>query len=435
VCERCPFFIHGCDFTSSEPPDQCSPCGGLILLSGLLREGTLLESEIVQADLLERAHDFCVSLTPRSAVKRLEENYIYHISRDELYEVNHEAAEMLVHCDGTRRVAELSPDPEFLRFCIQEDLLEFHQEPEPVSLVPGRSPVPSLRYLEWLVTFRCNLSCAHCYLGEPTGEEFPEDLIGPLLEEFSRMQGLRILVSGGEPTLYKHFLRLNTMVQDYPIRAVLLTNGMRLNEQLAAELNFHEVQISLDGMEQGHDTLRGRGTFRKAVAAMKAVRMAGIDLSVATMVHKGNLNEFDAMRELVTDMGAREWSIDYPCVKGRWDACPDLAVSPKEAAEKMAFAFGGSYHGTSPGWTCGRHLAAVLPSGDLCRCGLYQDRCYGSVREGLAKAWIQVEHIPIGETQCALCPKADVCGGGCRFRAGGLVERDEVMCRFHNITP
>ena len=433
ICHVCPFLVDGCDFTSPDPPKDCLPCGGMVLLSRLLQEDLIGEDEIVGADLLDRKAEAFLALTPRAAVKRLEDDYLYHLAADELYEINDNALKMLRLCDGSRRTRELSPDPDFLSFCIEEDLLEFHEQPRSMKHVEGRSPTPSLRYLEWLVTFRCNLSCAHCYLGEAGREEFPAESIRPLLDQFTRVQGLRILVSGGEPTLYRHFSDLNEALRDYPIRAVLLTNGVTMTEALASRLNFHEVQVSLDGMERGHDAIRGKGSFLKAVQAMKAVRSAGLDLSVATMIHRGNLDQWEEMQELITQLGAREWNIDYPCVKGRWEEHPELAVDPETAAEKMEYGFGGSYHGTSPGWTCGRHLAAVLPSGELCRCGLYQDRCYGSATDGLEEAWMKVEHIPIDSTECAECVYAESCGGGCRFRAGGPGARDIVMCRLHKV--
>lgn len=433
VCEACPFLVDGCDFTSLHPPRDCLPCGGLVLISGLLKQETLSEEAIRGANLIDRNWENALCLTPRCATKSLEEYYLYHVSHDELYEVNSEAFDMLLRCDGQHTVAELEPEPAFLAFAVAEDLLQFSSGSSPMQRYMDCSPVPSLRYLEWLVTYRCNLSCAHCYLGEASNTDFPAALLRPLLEQFSHMQGLRILVSGGEPTLYPHFQRLNDMLRDFPIRAVLLSNGLTLDDKASSSLRFHEVQISLDGLEQGHDMIRGKGSFEKAMRAMHAVLNAGLDLSVATMVHRGNLNEFKGLSELISKLEVREWSIDYPCFAGRWASNPDLAVSFEDAAKSMSFGFGGSYHGTSPGWTCGRHLAAVLPSGEIVRCGLYPQKCYGHMADGLAEAWAKVEHIPIDLTLCGKCEYADTCGGGCRFRVGNSTSRDEVMCRLYGV--
>lgn len=430
VCERCPFLIDGCDFTSPHPPNGCLPCGGLVLLSRLVNDGVLGESEIREADVIERRQESYLSLSPACSIKRLEQDAIYHIARDELYEVNEEGLEFLRSCNGGNRIKDLQPDPEFLDFCLSEDILRLSYEKKDIVIRDGRSPVPSLRYLEWLVTFRCNLKCSHCYLGGSESDDFPADLLHPLLDQFTDIQGLRILVSGGEPTLYRHFDLLNDAVARYPIRSVLLTNGQTLDDKTASKLNFHEVQISLDGMGHGHEALRGKGTFDRAVKAMHSVRQVGLDLSVASMIHRENLAEWDEMSKLIKDLGAREWNVDYPCVKGRWLAGSGSAVDLEEAAERMRYGFGGSYHGASSGWTCGRHLAAVLPSGIVCRCGLYPETVLGSVTEGLKQAWLRAAHIPISQTKCALCLHADSCGGGCRFRAGDGAERDDVMCRF-----
>ncbi len=433
ICAACPFLVDGCDFTDPDGPEDCLPCGGMVLLSRLLNKGAIDQDQIIEANFFDKSRDSFLALSPMCSLKRLEEDYLYNINEDELYEINDEALDFLVKCNGEKTTLELGPDSQFLAFCLQEGLLTPLDEPESRPVKVGKSPVPSLRYLEWLITFRCNLSCSHCYLGTPKTMDFPEDLIEPLLSEFSEIGGLRIMVTGGEPTLYPHFSRLNELIPDYPIRFVLLSNGLTIDHSMAKQLNFHEVQLSLDGLAQGHDSIRGKGSFNRVQRAMKAVTDAGLDLSVATMIHKGNIDEFDGVRDLVEQAGAIEWNIDYPCVEGRWLEHPELAVDPSVAAKKMEYAFGGAYHGSASGWTCGRHLAGVIPSGDLCRCGLYQERKYGSIRDGLKEAWLNIEHIPISETECAKCEHGDLCAGGCRFRAGAKTARDEVMCRLYGV--
>lgn len=434
VCESCPFYIDGCDFTSVDPPENCLPCGGLIVLSKALKTGQLSLSDLRLSNLSNLGEGAYLRLNNNAALKYLEEPCIYNITEDELYEVNEEGFGFLKRCDGESRIEFLKPDRDFVEFCVAEGLIDATTNPSPRKLVSGRSPNPSLRYLEWLVTFKCNLKCAHCYLGEDHPEEFPDYLMPRLLEELSLMQGLRVLVSGGEPTLYKHFGKLNELAPEYPLRFVLLSNGMMIDKAFARSLNFNEVQISLDGMQKGHEIVRGKGTFVRVLNAIESIKNAGLDLSVATMIHSGNLDEWEQMRKLLESYDIREWSIDYPCVKGRFVTHPELAVSLSEAAKRMEYGFGGSYHGSSAGWTCGRHLAAVLPSGKICRCGLYPEKILGTVENGLSKAWEKVKHIPIRETECKDCEKANDCGGGCRYRAGGPLERDAVMCALYGET-
>lgn len=428
LCEQCPFFVDGCDFTAAETSFNAMPCGGLILISTLLKHALIEENDLKLIDDVDRKSYSSLVLSPQCALKRLEHYYVYHITHDDLYEVNEKGFHFLEQCEIGEKSELFEPDLSFVKYCVEEGLLIHRSRPQSRKFWTEAAPVPSLRYLEWLVTRKCNLKCAHCYLGEPQDSEFPKELIEPLLDQFSAMQGLRVLVSGGEPTIYRHFEYLNEIIDRYPLRFVLLTNGLIIDASFAQALKFHEVQISLDGMRQGHETIRGSGTFSRVLRAMDSVRDAGIDLSVATMIHRGNLSEWDDMKRLIEGYGVKEWNIDYPCNRGRWELHPDLFVEERVAAEFMRYGFGGSYHGSDDGWTCGRHLAAVLPSGEVCRCALYSDLVLGAVTTGLRVAWEGVQHIPIAQTSCRDCIHANQCGGGCRYRAGDQYAKDSVMC-------
>jgi MoaA/NifB/PqqE/SkfB family radical SAM enzyme len=137
------------------------------------------------------------------------------------------------------------------------------------------------------------------------------------LEEFEEIQGLRLLLSGGEPLLHPHFWEINEMLRDYLFRSVLLSNGTLITKETARKLRVHEVQVSLDGTREGHDSIRGEGTFEKAIRAIDELQKVNIELSVATMIHRRNLKEFDALATLIQSKGIEEWNIDQPCLDGR----------------------------------------------------------------------------------------------------------------------
>jgi radical SAM protein with 4Fe4S-binding SPASM domain len=288
-----------------------------------------------------------------------------------------------------------------------------------------------LRYLELIITLRCNLRCQHCYLGEPKSLDMEPDLLASVLSEFDEMQGLRLLLSGGEPLVYPHLDRLVKELSSRGYRVALLTNGLALDRDKIEYLPVHEIQVSIDGMEQGHDSLRGAGGFRRSVEAARLVIESGRDLSVATMIHSGSISEMDGLEELVMGLGAREWSLDVPCEAGRWAGRDADGVSFEEAAAAMARGYGGSYHGSSEGYACGLHLCSVMPGGEVCRCGFYSGAPLGNAGDGLRKAWESREPLPISELEtCRDCDAAPECGGGCRYRAGGAGP-DPVMCAAH----
>ena len=41
VCRDCPFQAEDCDFQSADPPAECRPCGGLLLMRQLKKNGLM----------------------------------------------------------------------------------------------------------------------------------------------------------------------------------------------------------------------------------------------------------------------------------------------------------------------------------------------------------------------------------------------------------
>ena len=50
VCRGCPFQAEDCDFQSANPPADCRPCGGLVLLQQLKKKGLISIPELIHAD-------------------------------------------------------------------------------------------------------------------------------------------------------------------------------------------------------------------------------------------------------------------------------------------------------------------------------------------------------------------------------------------------
>ncbi len=158
-----------------------------------------------------------------------------------------------------------------------------------------QAPEPSLRYLELQITDACNLRCRHCYIGDAGNNELSVGQVEKVLREFEEMQGLRVLITGGEPLVHSKFHEINEMLPDFFIRKVLFTNGVLLKKETLKALKVDEIQVSMDGLEPAHDRLRGNGTFKRSLEAMEHALDAGFDVSVSTMVHKYNLADFDNM--------------------------------------------------------------------------------------------------------------------------------------------
>jgi radical SAM protein with 4Fe4S-binding SPASM domain len=380
-----------------------------------------------------------------SSLKNQEELYLYNFKKDERYEVDPESFEFLRHCTGRNsleRILKITGSDEveageLLDYLLSEDCIRDKEDQRASENFPVEEGVlPSLRYLQLHITERCNLDCCHCYLGEKEKSDLEISIIKKALTEFSP-NGLKVLITGGEPLMHKDFWEVARLASTFPVRLEILTNGTMITEEVAKKLAkyIHGVQISLDGLKVGHEHLRGGGCFEKAVRGIKNASQH-LDVSIATMVHKGNLTEFRDMKELVQVLGAKEWNLDIPSLKG--NAKPDIIPTDLEAAEIFRrYGFGSGVHEGDQGYSCGSHICTIDTDGGVSKCGFFEDGVGNIKDESLNALWRKVveKYTPsVEDLKCGSCKVIENCRGGCRYRAltaGDLFGKDSFMCTVH----
>lgn len=380
-------------------------------------------------------------LAEKAVLKLIETPSVYHSGTDELYELDEDSFSFLKKASSENGAS--SEENEFIRYCLDEHILTTDR------VLKKRPPLtessePSLRYLELQITDACNLRCRHCYIDSSesangktgTGRsELSLDRIKEVLREFDEMQGLRLLITGGEPLLYSRFDEINEMLPVFSFRKVLFTNGLLLTNDILRKLHADEIQISIDGLEDAHDLLRGKGTFLKAMSSVKNSMAAGFAVSVATMVHPANLGDFDKLERMFMDLGVRDWTVDVPCIEGRLRDNPDICISPELGGKLLGYGFGGGLHSGTAGFGCGLHLMAINAAGSAAKCTFYGDRAVGNIDEGLRECWQRIQPVRLDTLTCD-CEHVETCRGGCRYRAeqfGNPLGRDLYKCFFYDI--
>ncbi|GAB4432159.1 MAG: radical SAM protein [bacterium] len=365
--------------------------------------------------------------------KRLEGYYLFDKRNDELFELNEEGFNFILALDGSKRLSELKFKNSFLNQLVKHNLLEFSEVEGKREFFIYTPPFPSLRYLEIQLTERCNLECLHCYQGEQGEAELPLDKVIKTLKEFAELQGIRVILSGGEPLLYSRFKELNNFLKNYPARVVLLTNGTIIEKFDVSQFNIDEIQFSLDGIEHGHDYVRGKGSFRRLIKAVEKVKKeSAIPISFATMIHRENLDEFKEMKKLVKYYNAKEWGIDLPLLYGNLSRHSELYVNADDALKVMRYRFGASFHSTDDyhDYACGVHLLTLTARGEFLQCSFFSEQILAKVEEGLRAAIGRRRFIKQDEIkECLDCEAFSQCHGGCRFRAGGIGKKDLLMCK------
>jgi len=107
----------------------------------------------------------------------------------------------------------------------------------------------------------CNLHCTHCYWWLNRKEEQDmsmEDWKKIIKEKFNKQHIFVTTLVGGEPTLRPDIIEV--FCKEMPNRVCVVTNGTYPLKQYDG-LYFYWV--SLDGTEEVHDTIRGKGAYEK----------------------------------------------------------------------------------------------------------------------------------------------------------------------------
>ncbi len=223
--------------------------------------------------------------------------------------------------------------------------------------------------LQWHITERCNLRCAHCYQDSFSGDEPGFEGLMAILDQFKSMlaswnnpddndnpdgdgngaddadahsyeherkcvNGQRnekgkgsenelsairghITVTGGEPFIRTDFMELLRVFASHKdlFSFAVLTNGSCIDKATArrlGELKPSFVQVSMEGGRETHDRIRGFGSFERAVSGVRRLVREGVRTYISFTAHRDNYREFPIVAETARRLKAdRVWADRY----------------------------------------------------------------------------------------------------------------------------
>jgi radical SAM protein with 4Fe4S-binding SPASM domain len=177
-------------------------------------------------------------------------------------------------------------------------------------------------FVQWHLTERCNLRCRHCYqdvvVAEMSTEEIYQaiDSIKSTVESWVTEYKMEISPSfhftGGEPLLCTDLFDILNHARRYGFTTSLLSNGTLITSSVAQQLRQAEVQdiqISLDGLERTHDSIRGKGSFTRALSGIKNLVQQGVSTYINLTLSRLNMEEIEGLVSLARDLGVQ--SVSY----------------------------------------------------------------------------------------------------------------------------
>ena len=310
--------------------------------------------------------------------------------------------------------------------------------------------------LSWNVTRECNLKCPHCYINAtdktPINELSTEEAKN-LIDQICEVSKPLLILSGGEPLLRKDIYELVRYGASKGLKMGLGSNGSLIDEATAKKLEeagIETVSISLDShVPEQHDAFRGvKGSWEKAVNAIKALRENGVLVQVNTTVTQQNYGQIDDIMSLAEKLGVENFHLFFLVPTGRGVKIEDL--SPAKYEEMIRTTFGkAARHKLNVRPSCapqfmriakdmrlnmsrwirgciaGLYYCRVYPNGDITPCP-YLPIKLGNIREKTFKEiWYNSEmfktlrDFDTLKGKCGKCEHRTICGG-CRARAYGL---------------
>jgi SynChlorMet cassette radical SAM/SPASM protein ScmE len=332
----------------------------------------------------------------------------------------------------------------------------------------GYSKIPhSVRIL---LTNKCNLNCNFCLIDAQKNPNKEELKTTEWLTFFERLKELRVFnvsISGGETFLRNDlFVLLRKLRENRMHRITLLTNGTLITEEIAnqlTQLDIKNISISVDGLEETHDQIRGKGSFKKTIKGIQNLINMGIKPMMSFTPVRSNYKELGALIDTIRSMGLFSIQVNTLSPEGRCiniyeEIVLEFPNQVKEVLEvveekkkeypdieincQMGFHYhlpqSYRYYQNNPGNYEIKHLkdgcgaastsCTITPTGDVVPCGGLLKFLGGNIREmDLLEIWNNSENFKIirdlskvsmdQNPYCKDCKYIYLCDGGCRATA------------------
>lgn len=169
----------------------------------------------------------------------------------------------------------------------------------------------------WEITQKCNFDCCYCFSKNSTSVEMLRYvLIDQIIDNIKSAEVMRIILTGGEPLInLKRLFYILDKLSNTKMGIIISTNGTMIDGNLAKKLSKYvsAVQISLDGKQNTHDGIKGRGTFEKTVRGIECCIKNDIYTQVNLIPTKLNKEEIIEVISLCENLGVNRFHL-FPLI-------------------------------------------------------------------------------------------------------------------------
>lgn len=358
-------------------------------------------------------------------------------------------------------------DPDKRKISIEKEL----QESIDYRVInPGVSPSNSLIspitvFLE--LTKRCNLSCKHCFRDYDDGKDLSTEDWIDIIDGLYESGVCSVKITGGEPFIRSDLSIILDYLEQKYINYIIYTNGCfeeRYIQWLKNLKYLDLVRVSVDGIPETNDSIRGLGVWDKAITTIKKLEANNIPCELNYTVSRQNYVEIPILSKII-----REANISAPIHTGFIKCAGKAKYNDKhcfydnKSIYEVATIIKGyesqlsnlsklvllkpiyyELFGDSYGCPAGRTSMTIKQDGTVIPCGVLPKKdfqCGNILKDGINSVWnsrcmISLNEIPVAE-QCKNCIQLyKNCTGGCRgnaYNLCGSLDVEDINCSVYKV--
>ncbi len=201
-----------------------------------------------------------------------------------------------------------------------------------------------LAILVWEITNKCNMYCKHCYKDfEMDGRsELSHKEALDLIDQIEELKPYHVSLSGGEAILRDDWHILAKRLIEKEVATNVLTNGWDFTEDKVVKAKgagINHIGISLDGLEDSHDFVRRKGSFKRIMKTIDTIHKHNLQVTIATTVNNKNMLELPQMYELLLNKKIRGWMLQWALPLGNFRNHNELIIQPRQIDDIIDFAY------------------------------------------------------------------------------------------------
>jgi radical SAM protein with 4Fe4S-binding SPASM domain len=325
-------------------------------------------------------------------------------------------------------------------------------------------PLPRPKIVIFELTHRCNLRCGHCYNDGPDpSRQLTTGEVTSILKGIPSPGTTALGFTGGEVMVRADVMEILEAAHKMGFENINIdSNGTLIDEDTIGrfkELGVKSLHVSLDGPEEINDQLRGNGSYRKVVKAIKLAVTAGITVTLNMTVGQLNAGYIQSLFNRVKPLEIHYFKVEPLLIKSKarhlqellleksdiLRVCDTIKVlqdsSPPTLVIDNLFK---TYMEEKPllGCPSGKSFCMISREGRMFHCPVFTE--HASPKDSLlgqdfAEVWGKSDFLNAlrdpgtFKTACHNCKYLEICAGGCHARAfiatGSFFERDP-LCPF-----